>query len=289
MDPSDGGMQSVLMTMEDSRLSVFNGTNPFGDDSRMGRCSSQLPEELSEWRSGGDSNASLLSGELLSSSRGVSLDGLSLDLQSLAPVSRGCLLAPNGPSSQYSKKSVDDAGLGEQALPQATSASNFDGGRPDGPSALVQWLQAESSNSSADGAVSTLAGPCAVTGLNAYAATMGRGGSKGKGAGGIGKKGGKESVKGVKAGAEGDSGGKLSGMWTAEENQVFFDALATHGRTFPTIHALLQVTKTREQVRCYYYRIIKKINQVLLFQPLPSPTMHLPYADHHFLHAPLPP
>jgi hypothetical protein len=58
-------------------------------------------------------------------------------------------------------------------------------------------------------------------------------------------------------------GDKLSGMWTAEENNIVFNALAEHKRTFPKIHDRLQHTKTREQVRCYYYRVIKKINQEL--------------------------
>ncbi|KAJ1492632.1 hypothetical protein T484DRAFT_1770592 [Baffinella frigidus] len=73
-----------------------------------------------------------------------------------------------------------------------------------------------------------------------------------------------ETEKASRASPDGETGEKKpSGTWTAEENRIFFDALRTHGRSFDRILDEMGATKTREQVRCYYYRVIKKINQII--------------------------
>ena len=42
----------ALLTMEDSQMSVFAGTNPFvAEDSRMSGCAPLMPEELVECKS----------------------------------------------------------------------------------------------------------------------------------------------------------------------------------------------------------------------------------------------
>lgn len=65
---------------------------------------------------------------------------------------------------------------------------------------------------------------------------------------------------------EEDKNGKDS-IYTGEENSIFFNALREHGKSFHKIHqqTRLQATKTCEQIRHYYYRIINQFDQVLIF------------------------
>ena len=161
-----------------------------------------------------------------------------------------------------------------------------------------QWMQIEPSGSSSSDAADAGAPTNTDAGASYYDAVQGTSTSKctkmpgGKGAAkrkggcsadGVGAKSGKEGTKGAKgAQARVHGDGKLSGMWTADENNVFFAALAAHGRSFPKIHEPLQRTKTKKPllVRCYYYRVIKKINQVLPRPLLSSRLGTLPCSNH---------
>jgi len=266
MEEGDAGTQPALITTEDSRLSMLNGMEAL-EHSRMSACASLMPEELAEWRGGGNSSC----GELLSSSREVSLD-----VPSLPAASRSRLMmADHGQSGSGSRLPPLDVSRGaadvdcDRAEGAGLAAAAPEPAQPchGEPALQAQWMQAECSDSSSDavadaGAADFAAaqGPC-QSGKGKKGTAKGKGGSSAGGAGGKGGRDGAKGAKGAQAGSDGD--GKLSGMWTAEENNIFFDGLAAHGRTFPKIHDLLQKTKTKEQVRCYYYRVIKKINQVL--------------------------
>ena len=65
---------------------------------------------------------------------------------------------------------------------------------------------------------------------------------------------------------EEDKNGKDS-IYTGEENSIYFNALKEHGKSFQKIHqqTRLQETKTCEQIRHYYYHVINRIDQVLIF------------------------
>jgi hypothetical protein len=268
----------ALLTMEDSQMSVFAGTNPFvAEDSRMSGCAPLMPEELVEWRGGGNSSASLPPGsELMSSARDVSLDGSCL----AGGVSRGGRLF--GEHSSFGNDSrLPALSAGDEMLFDArggVSLAAADNHASHSAHAMhAQWMQAENSNSSADGGVQPCThsgesnGTQVVAGLDSakssktkktYAAKSAAKSKVGSVSGSKSVKDGGKNAKCVQVGMEGDGEGKLSGMWTGEENRVFFDALNQYGRSFPKIHEGLRTTKTREQVRCYYYRVIKKINQV---------------------------
>ena len=254
----------ALLTTDDSRMSVFAGTTPFGEDSRMSIGAPLLPDELAEWRGGGNSLSSASLGELIPCSRDASRD-----ISRLVAGSRGPFLA--GGDSRGGPHPTPLAG--ESSLDQFLSGNSRGAVTPAVDRAQdkrygavqTQWVQPEfSSSSGTDGGASagasregTLIGPALPVAPTAKEAP------KAKASGSSGK-GGKERNKFSKsASTDGEGEGeKMSGMWTGEENRIFFDALSTHGRSFPKIHNQLQSTKSKEQVRCYYYRVIKKINQV---------------------------
>ena len=268
-----------LLTMDDSRMSVGAPLLTM-EDSRMSSGCGLIPEELAEWRGGGHSSCSMPSGgELVASSCDLSRDipsGAAVQLHNnhceghcatrLPPARAGMDFAQN-----LSSRDIDTT---------AEQAKQFDnnpgqGGAAQSVKAMaqVQWVQ-DSTESSSDG-VADESATLARAGVPAGSASVvpkklqvAKGVPKTRGSGSAGGKGGKEASKGVKGAqidGDGEGEGKLSGMWTAEENNIFFNALAEHKRTFPKIHDRLQHTKTREQVRCYYYRVIKKINQVRPF------------------------
>ena len=241
---------------DDSRLSMSNFTVGAGIGAEDSRCAPLTPEELAEWRCAGDSSLHS-GGELLSSSRDVSLGVPSLAAH--VEQSRGRLF------DQTSTCASTGGAIGhfEPGGASSEEANTETAGKP--AVWYAQWMQPHSSDSSADGAVDAASrGGQEPFACKAKKAPAPKGTTKGK----VGSSGGKEGGKGGKAahtGIDGDGEGKLSGMWTGEENSIFFDALREHGRSFPNIHQRLQATKTREQVRCYYYRVIKKINQVRIF------------------------
>jgi hypothetical protein len=275
MQADEGGM----LTMDDSRMSV-GGSLLTMDDSRMsaGGACALMPEELAEWRVVGDSNSSLPSGEhLVASSHDVSRD-----VPSLAAESRGRLFGDHSaslsasrmPPLERSRVADTEVDLFDRELPSNAAAATTDGQtKPYEVVVPAQWLQPESSSdSSTDGVdaspASLVHSPCLLPASALKKAQPGKSAPKPKGGGaaGAGGKGAKQVAKAAKGGQDGDGDGegKLSGMWTSEENNIFFGALGAQGRSFPQIHVKLQNTKTREQVRCYYYRVIKKINQVSL-------------------------
>ena len=309
MQEGDAGTQPAMLTSEVSRMSMLSGMDAF-EHSRMSSAGAPLnPEEIAEWRGAGNSSC----GEILSSSREVSLDvpGFHIASQSgflaghghsrcglhLPPLDASRDAADRGEGPVTSRRaSPGDAttqlsNITGELLFTRSCAIDVETPSHSEPPLQAQWMQIETSSSSSSDAAdagaptNTDAGaPCydAVQGTSASKCKKppgGKGAAKGKGgciAGGVGAKSGKEGAKGAKgaqAGVDGD--GKLSGMWTADENNIFFAALAAHGRTFPKIHDPLQRTKTKEQVRCYYYRVIKKINQVL---PPPSPVFSAWYS-----------
>jgi len=266
---------SSMLTMDDSRMSVCAATHPFGDDSRM----ALMPEELADWRGADKSRASHVSGgELLLSSRDVSLD---VPTSIAAAESRGRLFVDHSLDSRNVLR-----------LPAVLSEGDFDKTRLQQPGSAAEdrsghyeaavhlhW-HADSSDSSEDAVPGAGASRREAQAPIAKQTPAIKCGPKGKASGGAGSKGVKEVGKGAKAahaGADGDGEGKLSGTWTSEEINIFFNALSTHGRSFPKIHNGLQNTKTRDQVRCYYYRVVKKINQVSLDSSM------LPFSSFFFL------
>jgi len=254
----------ALLTMDDSRMSVFAGTTPFGEDSRMSVGAPLLPDELVEWRGGGNSLSSASLGELIPCSRDASRDISRLVAGSRGPfLSGGDSRSGPPPTALAGESTVEHLHSGNS---RGVFGPEVDQARDERSGAVqAQWMQPEfSSSSSTDGGASagasregTLIGPALPVPPTAKGAPKTKaGGSSGKG--------GKERSKNSKsASTDGEGEGeKMSGMWTGEENRIFFDALSTHGRSFPKIHNQLQSTKSKEQVRCYYYRVIKKINQV---------------------------
>jgi hypothetical protein len=242
-----------LLTMEDSRMSVFSGAIALCEDSRLSTCAPLMPEELAEWRGVNNSSSSL--SDLIPSSRDASRDASRITIGSRGP------LFPGGDSCSASRLCADQA---LSCTPFEVEMPPEDKARENPPTVQAQWMHADSSNSSADGACASASREGSVVGPPPPAATKGAPKSRPSSSGAA--KGGKERSKAAKTantGPDGDGEGeKMSGMWTGEENRTFFDALSRHGRSFPKIHSQLQSTKTKEQVRCYYYRVIKKINQV---------------------------
>lgn len=289
MPEGDTGTQPALIMSEVSRMSMLSGMDAF-EHSRMSSAGAPLnPEEIAEWRGAGNSSC----GEMLSSSREVSLD-----VPGFHSASQNGFLADHGHSRSGLRLTTLDASRGADDRGEGLVGDALDVEPPlhSKPPLKAQWMQNETSSSSSSDAADAGAPIIADAGAPCYDAVQGnsasrckkpnggKGAAKGKGscsAGVVGAKGGKEGAKGAKgaqAGVDGD--GKLSGMWTADENNIFFAALAAHGRTFPKIHDPLQRTKTKEQVRCYYYRVIKKINQVLPTRLLSSRLGAAPCCTH---------
>jgi hypothetical protein len=50
--------------------------------------------------------------------------------------------------------------------------------------------------------------------------------------------------------------------WTPQENRIFFESLIKHGRSWSNIAKDIG-TKRQEQVRAYFYRLLKKIKNLL--------------------------
>ena len=214
-----------MLTMDDSRMSVGAPLLTM-EDSRMSSGCGLIPEELAEWRGGGDSSCSMPSGgELVASSCDLSRDiprGAAVQLHNNHCEGRCASRLPPARAGMDFAQTLSSRGIA--TAEQADQSDNLPGQGVAAQSvkamAQVQWVQ-DSTDSSSDGVPdesATLARARVSTGSATAVAKklqVAKGVPKARGSGSAGGKGGKEASKGVKgAQIDGDGEGedKLSGM-----------------------------------------------------------------------------